>query len=183
MGCCLSQDNIIATPEDNFQDIASCPQGNFPGYITRVIDGDTVEAVIELPSQTDVNCCGFPAMRPVYLVRWRVRMLGIDAPELHSRDPYEQRTAQISKTLLERYVLHKHVTINIRGWDKYGGRIVGTLFHDNVNVNAWCLSEGIVRHYNGGRKVEWTLPELRRIELKMGSSGIPSRSLSPRRRD
>ena len=78
--------------------------------VNRVVDGDTVDVTLDL---------GFS----LYL-KQRVRILGIDTPELRSRDPEEKISAQVAKAFAEQWFSEGVLTITTYKDDKYG-RILG----------------------------------------------------------
>ena len=102
--------------------------------LDRVIDGDTVDAMIDLGFNTWVHK--------------RIRLEGIDAPETRTRDLDEKAQGFITKDrltgLLEaangEFVLLSH------GVGKYG-RCLGTIFIGQNNINELLLSEGLAEKY------------------------------------
>jgi micrococcal nuclease len=102
--------------------------------LIRVVDGDTVDALIDL---------GFDVW-----VKKRIRLYGINAPETRTRDLEEKKAGKVTKARLEA-LLEQHEGIFIlesHGVGKYG-RCLGTLFTDGVNINALLLSEGLAEEY------------------------------------
>ena len=102
--------------------------------LDRVVDGDTVDAMIDLGFDTWVHK--------------RIRLLGIDAPETRTRDLEEKERGFATKErlvdLLEAagglFVLHSH------GVGKYG-RCLGTIYVEDENINELLLSEGLAEKY------------------------------------
>ena len=102
--------------------------------LDRVVDGDTVDAMIDLGFDTWVHK--------------RIRLLGIDAPETRTRDLDEKVQGLATKErltgLLEAadgvFVLRSH------GVGKYG-RCLGTIFIGQSNINELLLSEGLAEKY------------------------------------
>ena len=102
--------------------------------LDRVVDGDTVDAMIDLGFDTWVHK--------------RIRLLGIDAPETRTRDLDEKAQGLATKArltdLLEAadgvFVLRSH------GVGKYG-RCLGTIFIGQSNINELLLSEGLAEVY------------------------------------
>lgn len=66
---------------------------------------------------------------------YRVRMFGIDAPELH------QDHGDICKKYLEDMILKKKVNIKVITEDKYG-RKIGKVFYKNKDINLEMLKSG-----------------------------------------
>lgn len=113
--------------------------------VVRVVDGDSVEVDIDL---------GFD----VWLRRQSVRLSGIDAPELRSKDPDERGRANAARTALFG-LLHAGETFRPRATlrcERYDasekfGRILGRLVTpDGADCAAVLLERGLVRPYDGG---------------------------------
>ncbi|WP_162179672.1 thermonuclease family protein [Solidesulfovibrio alcoholivorans] len=86
------------------------------GKVIHVLDGDTVD-ILSVGQQ------------------FRVRLAEIDAPEIsHGRDS-GQPFGQKSRITLSSMIAGKTVNIVYTDVDKYG-RAIGTIFCDNVNINA-----------------------------------------------
>ena len=134
--------------------------------VTRVLDGDTVEAVIALPigeALPGTGCCG-----PVAFVCWRVRLQGIDAPELHPArtSPFrdlEKTAAERVKAILAGRLENQRVVLTLHRWDKFGGRVIGDIIHDHQDISSWLLELEYVRPYMGDRKPPWTEEQLNLI--------------------
>ena len=102
--------------------------------LIRVIDGDTVDALIDL---------GFDVW-----VKKRIRLYGINAPETRTRDLEEKKAGKETKARLEELLEHHGGTfiLESHGVGKYG-RCLGTLFTDSTDINALLLSEGLAEEY------------------------------------
>jgi len=114
----------------------------YPAEVVRVIDGDTFEARVRVWPGLDVDT--------------KVRLRGIDAPELHARCADEHVKAQAARAALEKILAAGGVTISRVGIDKYGGRVdafVAT--RDTADVSAALLNGGWARSYDGGRRGSW----------------------------
>ena len=105
--------------------------------INRVIDGDTVDLVIDV---------GF------YIsLTQRVRLKDIDAAETRTKDLVEKAEGLMAKEWLEKELAKEgEWIIETTKDDKYG-RILGTLYlvGEPVTVNERMLNEGIARPYMG----------------------------------
>jgi endonuclease YncB( thermonuclease family) len=103
----------------------------------HVIDGDTFEARV--------------AVWPGIEIKTKVRLRGIDAPELHARCDDEWVRAQAARAALEKILAQGGVTIAQVGPDKYAGRIDAVVSTRNTaDVSAALLSGGWARSYSGG---------------------------------
>ncbi|MBY0382654.1 MAG: thermonuclease family protein [Xanthobacteraceae bacterium] len=113
-----------------------------PVEIMRTIDGDTFEARVHLWPGLDMTT--------------RVRLRGIDAPELKARCAGEGQMAQEASTALKALLDEGGVTIFNVGPDKYNGRVVAdAATRATPNVSAALLNAGHVRRYAGGHREGW----------------------------
>jgi len=110
--------------------------------LLRVVDGDTVDALIDLGFDTHV--------------KKRIRLYGIDAWESRTRDKVEkvkglaakERLAEIIELENEgKFILVSH------GVGKFG-RVLGDIYldHNSDSVNNLLISEGHAKNYNGGKR-------------------------------
>jgi endonuclease YncB( thermonuclease family) len=102
-------------------------------------DGDTFQARVRVWPGLEVDT--------------KVRLRGIDAPELHARCTDEHVKAQAARAALETILAAGGVTVSRVGIDKCGGRVdafVAT--RDTADVSAALLSGGWARSYDGGRR-------------------------------
>lgn len=88
----------------------------------RVIDGDTFEVGGE-----------------------RVRIRGMDTPEIKAKNPRERELAQIAKTELDRLLLTGY-EIKRTGKDKYG-RTVAEVFIGGRDISEIMVERGLARAY------------------------------------
>lgn len=110
--------------------------------VLRVIDGDTFEAQVRIWPGMDVTT--------------KVRLRGIDAPELHARCKEERAKALAARDALARILSEGAVGIAGVAQDKYGGRVdaeVSTAA--TADVSAALLARGLARRYSGGRRQSW----------------------------
>jgi len=118
------------------------PRLNYPADVLRVIDGDTFEARVRVWPGIDVDT--------------KVRLRGIDAPELHARCSDEHVKAEAARVALEAILAEGGVAVSRIGVDKYGGRVdaaVSTRSTDDVS--AALLNGGFARSYDGGKRGTW----------------------------
>ena len=106
---------------------------------TRVVDGDTIDAQIDL---------GFDVHKKI-----RIRMVGINTPESRTRDLEEKKRGLAAKyrvkELLEsqknKFILHS------QGVGKYG-RCLGVIFLGESKLQDILLEEGHAVEYFGGKR-------------------------------
>lgn len=94
---------------------------DFSGQVVAILDGDTIDVLVD--------------QRPV-----RVRLAQIDAPE--KRQAFGTRSRQVLAGL----VFKKTARVTEDGHDRYG-RVVGTVFVADVDVNAQMVREGMAWVY------------------------------------
>ena len=114
----------------------------YPAEVIQVIDGDTFEARIHLWPGLDVTT--------------RVRLRGIDAPELKAHCPQEREMAEIARDVLNEMVASGRLAIFNVGPDKYNGRVVADAATREVpSISAALIAAGHGRPYSGGRRAGW----------------------------
>jgi endonuclease YncB( thermonuclease family) len=89
-------------------------------------------------------------------VTTRVRLRGIDAPEMHARCADERDKAVAARAALTRLLSQGGVGITRIGQDKYGGRVDADVSTARTgDVSAALLASGYARRYDGGRRESW----------------------------
>ena len=113
--------------------------------ISRVVDGDTVDALID---------CGFS----IFLKK-RIRLAKINAPETRTRDKSQKAKGMKAKKRLQELLAEHRGHLRVRTeLDKTGkfGRVIGTLLaihadsdfqQRTLNINKQLLDEGLVEVY------------------------------------
>lgn len=111
-----------------------------PTYIYRatvahVVDGDTIDVRIDLGFNVDT--------------RERLRLLGIDAPELSTPAGKMARDRLIEK-------LPEHTEVTVQTFkapgDKYGRWLANVVMQGGQSVSDWMLGAGLAKPYDGGAK-------------------------------
>ena len=110
--------------------------------VIRTIDGDTFEARVHLG----------PGLDPTT----RIRLRGIDAPELKASCQQELQMAEAATDALRALLREGDVTIFNIGPDKYAGRVVADAATRRTgNVSTAMLAAGHARSYGGGHRNGW----------------------------
>lgn len=116
----------------------------YQAVIESVYDGDTVTANIDLGMSIRVKA--------------KCRLIGIDTPELKSKNEAESKTAKLAQERVSNLVLNKQVTMrSFEKPDKYGRLLVKIWTEDGTCVNEVMLKEGYAHTYDGGTKTKWEL--------------------------
>ena len=120
---------------------AALPIGH-PAEVLRVIDGDTFVARVHVWPGMDITT--------------KVRLRGIDAPELHARCD-DERARRWPRATGSRAFWRKARSASARvGQDKYGGRVDAAVSTASTpDVSEALLARGLARRYSGGRRQSW----------------------------
>lgn len=105
--------------------------------VDRVVDGDTVDVTLDL---------GFGLS-----LKQRLRVIGVDTPELRSSDPDERERAQAAKAFAEQWLISNgQMVVTTYKDDKYG-RILGDFKreHHPETFSEALLSAGHAVQYRG----------------------------------
>jgi endonuclease YncB( thermonuclease family) len=108
-----------------------------------VIDGDTFVAKVVLENNVQISV--------------RVRIMQIDAPEIHGECDSEIAAAQRAKARLENLLPQGSVIYlsDVKD-DKYLGRIDAFVkTEQGVDIGEIMVKEGLARRYGGGRRAGW----------------------------
>ena len=122
----------------------------YKGKLDRVIDGDTVDAMIDLGFNT--------------WVKRRIRFHGIDTWECRTRNLEEKKKGLAAKERTKELlteVTNKpgYFRIKSHGVGKYG-RVLGELFikdiqNNQININETLIEEGHAYSYHGEKKKKY----------------------------
>ena len=115
--------------------------------IKKVVDGDTVDVVLDLGFNIFHSC--------------RVRMAGIDTPESRTRDLDEKARGKLAKEFLKNWVTEyennkKNIVIKTKKEKAKGkfGRVLGELWVEGVNVNEDMMESYHAVPYSAQNKEE-----------------------------
>ena len=107
--------------------------------LLRVVDGDTIDVRIDLGFNVWHKC--------------RVRLMGINAPESRTRDKEEKARGLAAKDWLIETLENAQADLEMQshGVGKYG-RVLGTIYINDVDVNKMMVKEGHAEEYDGGKR-------------------------------
>ena len=110
--------------------------------LDRVVDGDTIDVVIDL---------GFSILH-----KCRVRLLGIDTPESRTRHLDEKARGKLAKDFLSFCLASSDEHIIKTSVDSKGkfGRVLGTIYCDESNINQLMIDKHHAVEYRGQSKDE-----------------------------
>ena len=120
---------------------------NYKISLLRVVDGDTIDAEIDL---------GFDIK-----VKKRIRFLGMNAPESRTKDLKEKARGLAAKDRVKALLEGcKNIQLNSHGIGKFG-RCLGEIFLDTIDgqekltvesLNELLIREGHAVEYHGGKR-------------------------------
>ena len=120
---------------------------NYKIFLTKVVDGDTIDAEIDL---------GFDIK-----VKKRIRFAGINAPESRTRDLEEKARGLAAKDRVKQLLEGcENIQLKSHGVGKFG-RCLGEIMLDKVDgsekltlvsLNELLIKEGHAKEYHGGKR-------------------------------
>jgi len=116
-------------------------EGPVSAEVVHVIDGDTFEATAQIWLGESIAV--------------RVRIAGIDAPELHARCDDEYRRAIAARDYLARRIEGGSVRLSQVRNDKYGGRVDADVSDAKGDIGEAMIAKKLARPYAGGRRGGW----------------------------
>lgn len=129
----LMKCNIENTP------LFSLENQEFDAKVVKVYDGDTITVAFKyFGKYYKFNC----------------RLLGIDTPELKSKNEHEKMLAEKAKSFLIDSIYNRKVKIQTRKWDKYG-RLLVVVYLNFANINSHMIQQGFAKEYDGKTKSNW----------------------------
>ena len=114
---------------------------HYSAEVTRVVDGDTVDAFVAL---------GFDMHS-----KQRVRLYGINTPEVRTRDKAEKKAGLAAMARLQEMLREsKNKCVIKTRLDRKGkyGRVLGVIYVDDCDLNAKLIKEGHAKKYYGGTR-------------------------------
>jgi endonuclease YncB( thermonuclease family) len=121
-------------------DFSDCVNGQtVEAKVVSVYDGDTIKAV-------------FPLNGVLY--RWNCRLDGVDTPELRTRNEKEKAFGYTVRDKLREKILDQVVMLKCGDLDKYG-RLLVSIYLNDININQWLIDNNYAFSYDGGTKQSW----------------------------
>lgn len=112
--------------------------------VTRAVDGDTVEIQVTwLPTELGDKL--------------KIRVYGVDTPEKGARAkcPAEAMLGAKATEFTKKFITGKPISVEIKEWDKFGGRVLGDVIVNGKSLRAELISKGYAREYFGDAKKSW----------------------------
>jgi endonuclease YncB( thermonuclease family) len=140
-----SRGDPLAAPQSVRSATTDAPRAlraGHPAEVLRVLDGDTFEARVRVWPGLDITS--------------KIRLRGIDAPELKARCAEERAKAEAARDALKAILDQGEVGISAVTIDKYGGRVIADAStRATPDVSAALLGAGLARSYAGGQRQSW----------------------------
>ena len=116
--------------------------GPLAARIVRVIDGDTLVVRVHIWLDQDVET--------------RVRLFGIDTPEIRGKCPEERLMALDARALVEKTGGDDEVFLHDVRYGKFARRVVARVSSaHSAGFATALLQSGLARPYDGGKRLSW----------------------------
>jgi len=116
----------------------------YKAKVTSVYDGDTITCVIDL---------GFSLSAKI-----KVRLLGIDTPEIRTKDLVEKEKGYVTRDWLRDKILDQDILLHTKEKGKFGRwlGLIWTLDEDKPgfenSYNGQLIKENLAKEYWGGKR-------------------------------
>ena len=115
------------------------------GRVIKITDGDTICIATKIPYLETLN-----ESKIVY--RFHIRLLGIDTPEMKSKNPEEKKLAYMARDFLQDMILNKNVILENMSTDKYGRILANVITEEGQDISNIMLDKRFAVTYDGGKK-------------------------------
>lgn len=140
MGICSSNHTLS---EEEVKQLYKTTKAYVPnihkGIVVKVYDGDTITIVSMIEKKQ---------------YKFRIRLYGIDTPEMKSTKKSEIKIARLAQQWLETRILGKTIYLKTKGNDKYG-RLLADIYdrkNENKSLNQMLIDRRLAVQYDGGTK-------------------------------
>ena len=115
--------------------------GPFPFELVEVIDGDTFRARVDIWLGQTVTV--------------KVRLKGVDTPEMNGKCAAEKKLARQAKAFAENWLRKNQVHLVNVHYGTYAGRVLATAqIKNGDSLSAALLAENLAKPYRG-RRAKW----------------------------
>ena len=116
--------------------------GPVPALVLRVIDGDTIAVRARIWIGQSVET--------------RVRIVGVDTPELRGKCALEIELAAAAREFVVEALGDQPVTLHDVRYDKFGGRVLARVESSTgKDIARLLIAAGLGRPYDGGKRAPW----------------------------
>lgn len=131
----------VAAGADDLRHTDDVP-GPISAWVLRVIDGDTIAVRARIWIGQSVET--------------RVRIAGVDTPELRGHCAYESELAVAARDLVVELIGNRPATLWDVRYDKFGGRVLARVESDaGEDIATLLIAAGLGRPYDGGKRAPW----------------------------
>jgi micrococcal nuclease len=114
----------------------------FEGEVLQVVDGDTVRVRLQIWIGQSIET--------------NVRILGLDAPEIHGKCAIEREKAQAARRALADLLGDGKILLRHVRNDKYAGRVLAMAQNTGgTDITSYMLAQGLARGYQGKKRGKW----------------------------
>jgi micrococcal nuclease len=114
-------------------------EGPIPALVTRIIDGDTIKVRAQIWLEQEIVV--------------RVRLAGVDAPEMTAPCEGARKLAEEARSLVVREIEGARVILTHIHGGKYFGRVIGRVqTPKGDDLSTLLLEAGLAVPYSGGRR-------------------------------
>ena len=110
----------------------------YKAYVVSVYDGDTCDVEIDL---------GFKIK-----IKERLRLLGVDTPEIRTKDKAEKKRGLQVRDKLRKLIFRQTVLIATEKEGKFGRYLADMWTSTGLHINSWLLESGYANEYFGGKR-------------------------------
>ena len=149
MGCTYSHNNELMTMTKENTRLLSLNGQEFDAKVVYVYDGDTIHVVFRIFNK---------------YYRWNCRILGVDTPELRTKDEKEKQKGYLVRDKVKENFFEKIVKIKCYDFDKYGRLLIDVYLPKNIPdkknktfLSEWLIANDYAYAYEGGTKIKWDL--------------------------
>lgn len=122
----------------------------YEGLVIKVYDGDTITVMF--------------TPEPGKFIKKNIRVEGIDTPEIKRASALEMKAGKAVADKIRTLLLNNIYWLKITKYDKYGGRMVGTIYiNPKTTLGDYLIEKGWAKPYFGKAKEEWTQAQLQKI--------------------
>lgn len=175
----VSSDVFVWTDEDGFKhfsNIAPSPEADDARILGKEMQNQISD---DRPFQVRKVYDGDSLLVKGLDVTFKVRMVGIDAPETGGRSKPGQPFSKKSHLYLRRLVKDRSVTLKSYGLGGYN-RILAEVFIGNTNANLEMIKMGLAEVYQGRKPKQFDAAPYVAAQTRARNSGIGMWSLGSR---
>ena len=115
------------------------------GKVIKVYDCDTITIATRFPYLKSLDESNIT-------YRFHIRLLGIDTPEMKTKNEDDKTIAYLAQKTLSELILNKTVRLTNISLDKYGRILANVFTEDETELSKWAIENRFAVPYDGGTK-------------------------------